>query len=322
MNRIRLAYKDLDATKTPTIQVATGAQDADGNNIMGPLQVSGADVTVTTMSKNDDPSPYTQIGTMDDQVIYVPETGELLLGKNVKAAMDALPKQEEIQIAYDKSEWREGDLRPEHYFACDAEVNGKTIKYNEDKLKSTLAELSVTNQFIKYDVGFNQDIEVNTLASECFTHDIGMDVDELIEVTQQAIDIAAQMDDLKAMLASDAYTDAEKEGIQARLDATTKASTLINDKCQKLFESGMTKMQGYLDQANLAITNVGSTSARLELIENRLQSQQTSLKELKEDNEGADVTALAVELSSADVSYKAALAATGKIIQNSLMNFI
>ncbi len=64
VNRIRLAYKDLDATKTPTIQVATGAQDADGNNIMGPLQVSGADVTVTTMSKNDDPSPYTQIGTM------------------------------------------------------------------------------------------------------------------------------------------------------------------------------------------------------------------------------------------------------------------
>ncbi len=321
--RIRLSYTDLEDV-TPKIQVASGAQDEDGNNIMEPLQVNDDDVVIETMSETDDPSPYTLIGTdaYSDKVIFVPETGELLLGSEVEEAIASLSKTEEIQITYDKTNWDEGDLRPEHYFACEATVNGATVKYNEDKLKSTLADLSVTNQYITYDVGFNQDITVNTLASDCFTHDIGLDVDELIEVTQQAIDLAAQMSDLESMLSSDKYTDAEKEEIQARLDATTKASTLINDKCQKLFESAMTKMQDYLDQANLALTNVGSTSARLDLIESRLESQQTSLQELKDDNESADITALAVQISSAEVSYNAALAATGKIIQNSLMNFI
>lgn len=327
INRIRLSYGELSDGMTPTIQIPTGNLDADGNKEFGALQVNGADLVVETMSKNGGTDPYLAINdpANADKAIFVPETGELLLGSNVKAAIDALPKSEEIQVAYEKSEWKEGDLRPEHYFACDAQVNGKTIKYNEDYLLSTKKEMDITKQYISYDVGFNQSLRVNTLASECFTHDIGRDVDELIQITQETADMDKLVQDLKSMVESGKYDDTTNPSLndlETRLAAANKAYTLLNDKCQKMFEHGMTQMQGYLDQTNLAMTNVGSRGARLEMVENRLRSQQTNFKELTVDNEGADVTELAIQLKSAALSYDAALMATGKIVQNSLMNFI
>ena len=63
-------------------------------------------------------------------------------------------------------------------------------------------------------------------------------------------------------------------------------------------------------------------SSDLDMVENRLQAQQTNFKQLASDNEGVDLTELAVQLSSAELSFEAALLATGKITQNSLMNFI
>lgn len=324
--RIRLSYDDLEDSDTiPTIQVPTGTQDADGNDILGPLQVNGGDVVSESVSIYDDPSPYELIATdptYADKIIFVPETGEMLLGADVKAAIEALPKTDEVRITYEKSNWEEGDLRPEHYFACEAEVAGQTIEYNLDRLLSTQAQLDITLQYISYDVGFNQSIRVNTLASECFTHDIGRDVDELIAITQEALDMEEQIADMQRKLASDLYTDAEKEDFQLRLDAMEKAYEYIEDKCQKLYEANITNMQGYIDQANLAITNSGSRSARVDLVESRLDTQQTTFTELKDDNEGVDITALAINMESASLSYQAALLATSKIISNSLMNFI
>jgi flagellar hook-associated protein 3 FlgL len=43
---------------------------------------------------------------------------------------------------------------------------------------------------------------------------------------------------------------------------------------------------------------------------------------LQTDNEGIDITQVAVELSSAELTYQAALMATGKIMQTNLMNYI
>lgn len=331
VNRIRLSYEDLNAGVKPTIKVPIQGSFTDGNQDFEELKINGNPLEIETMSKTgeEDPNtnPYLKINdpAYANKAIFVPETGELLLGSNVKAALDVLPKNEEIQISYQKDEWKEGDLRPEHYFACDAVVNGKTIKYNEDYLLSSKKEMDITKQYISYDVGFNQSLRVNTLASECFTHNIGRDVDELITVTQQTADMDKLVQKLQSMVDSGNYDDTTNpslKDLETRLAAANKAYTLLNDKCQKMFEHGMTQMQGYLDQTNLAMTNVGSRSVRLEMVENRLRSQQTNFKELTVDNEGADVTELAIQLKSAALSYDAALMATGKIVQNSLMNFI
>ena len=121
---------------------------------------------------------------------------------------------------------------------------------------------------------------------------------------------------LKEADAADAVT------LQTQLDAAEKALTLAKDKCQKLFESGITTFQKYLDDTNLSITECGTRSSKLSLIKNRMQNQKTTFETLKSENEDIDITEVAIQLSSAELTYQAALMATGKVSQTTLLNYI
>ena len=116
--------------------------------------------------------------------------------------------------------------------------------------------------------------------------------------------------------------EADKAKLKLQLDGAEKAYALSKDKCQKMFEHGITAFQGYLDDANLSITNCGTRSSKLELIENRMQSQKTTFETLKSENEDVDITDVAISLNSAELTYEAALMATGKVMQSTLLNFI
>ena len=85
---------------------------------------------------------------------------------------------------------------------------------------------------------------------------------------------------------------------------------------------GITSFQGYLDDANLCITACGTRSSKLSLIKNRMQNQKTTFETLKSENEDIDITEVAIQLSSAELTYEAALMATGKVMQTTLLNFI
>ena len=74
----------------------------------------------------------------------------------------------ELSVTYTKKGFSEGELRPEHYFDC------KNITDPDHPLEYTKSD-----QEIKFTVAFNQDIVVNTQASDMLTHAIGRDVDEL-----------------------------------------------------------------------------------------------------------------------------------------------
>ena len=65
-----------------------------------------------------------------------------------------------------------------------------------------------------------------------------------------------------------------------------------------------------------------AVSSKLELIENRMKSQKTTFETLKSENEDIDVTETAINLKSAEMTYEAALMATGKVMQTTLLNFI
>ena len=70
------------------------------------------------------------------------------------------------------------------------------------------------------------------------------------------------------------------------------------------------------------MTVVGNRGAKLDLIENRLTDQKTTFRTLQSENEDADETEVAVLLSSAQVSYEAALMATSEMIQKTLLNYL
>ena len=98
--------------------------------------------------------------------------------------------------------------------------------------------------------------------------------------------------------------------------------TFVSDKMQKMFESGQTSFEGYVKQVTLAGTQVGSRISRLELVSNRLLDLKTSVRDLADENENVDIINIGTEVKSASLIYEAALLATGKISQQTLLNYI
>ena len=316
IHRLRLSYQNVDGT-IPTI--AYKEKDAGGNYV-------DRTINCDVVSLYDTNNPYENVDA--DKAYLIKETGEILLGDDIyKKLMDTsddpatAANEKEIRVTYEKSDWKKGDLKPEHYFACSEKRTPPLtdIQYNQSYLAGTQER-----QAIEYDVGLNQRIRVNTTADEIFTHDIGRDVDDMIASLEESIAIEEMVAKLGDLLKDTANINdpAKKEQLEKQLAAANKALTFSNEKTQKLFEGSITKMQGHLDTVNLASTQNGTRSQRLELVSNRLMSQKTNFETLQSENEDADIAEVAIKLNSAGLTYNASLMATGKILQNSLMDFI
>lgn len=173
-----------------------------------------------------------------------------------------------------------------------------------------------------YDVGFNQTIRVNSTADECFKHGIGREADDIVSAMQNVLNLEATKATLEKLEKANEGDAGKLATIKKQLDAVNKALTYAKQKEQALFEGGISAFQKYLDDSNLCITNCGTRSSKLSLIENRMQNQKTSFETLKSENEDADITEVAIHLNSAELTYEAALMATGKVMQTTLLNFI
>ena len=328
IHRIRLAYKNIDdETTTVAPRITNEKLDADGNV----LAAATVDVTATIVSSKDIPSPYIDITdpSNKDKAFLVKETGELLIGEELYGNLMGLQDDEttttvnegEFRVTYEKSNWVTNDLKPEHYFACTDKSDADPanhISYNPEYLTNITKE----KQAIEYDVGLNQSIRVNTTADEVFVHAIGRDVDDMINVLQEISILDSKLTDLKKLAEENASDPAKSATLRDQVEAAQKAMTYLNEKRQSLFEHNITNMSKHLDRVNYATTNCGTREKKLELIENRLMSQKTSFEELQSENENIDISDAAIELRGANLAYEAALMATGKILQTSLVNYL
>lgn len=339
-HRIRLAYNDCIGEEDGAApEISFWQKNENGEYVQVIWNAKGVYVDGEP-AENDDGSPvdgiqiihsykdpYSVVADDPNAVIYVPETGEILLGnKRYDELMQAKDdpgttrNEGEIRVTYQKDHWQKGDLRPQHYFACtsyDPDDPTKTIAYNADYLTE-----NPDRQVIEYDVGFNQTIRINTTADECFTHGIGREADDLISAMQDVRNLENVQATLKELITRNEGNDDALATLQDQLDAVEKALTLAIDKEQKLFESGITAFQKYLDTANLAITNCGNRSSKLELVENRMKTQKTTFETLKSTNEDIDIAEVTIQLKSAGLVYEAALLAAGKVMQSTLLNYI
>ena len=355
VHRIRLAYNDCmnpdakppeAAGMIPTISFVKNA-NSDGSintTLWAGAAGSGATNVIKTMHPGND--PYTYISGNPDEIVYVPETGELLFGENRYKELMATKDSEatsnvnegEIRITYEKSHWQKGDLRPEHYFACEADkvdeagnvidTNGNVIT---DPTKQTAARINYNDtylttdkerQVIEYDVGYNQTIRINSRADECFNHGIGREVDDIINAMQNVLELEEAQADIKAIKDKLDDGDPNHAILQKQLDAVEKALTYAKEKEQKMFEGGISAFQKYLDEANVCVTACGSRGSKLDLIKNRSQNQKTTYETLKSENEDIDITEVAIQLTSAELTYDAALMAAGKVMKTTLLDFI
>ena len=317
IHRIRLAYNQVE--RFDGIQLV----DKDGKTVK---QTYTADTVSTTA----DPDPYKTIQDANkdgkEKIVFVPETGEVLFSdkayEKINTEAGAISGSEtEIRMNYKKSKWEVGDLRPEHYFACEGTTtkNGvaKTVSYNEEYLEGKKEK-----QSIEYDVGYNQKIEVNTTADEVFNHNLDRDVDDLVTALASLEKIESTRTDLKKVLSGLDEGTADYKEVQTKLEAADKAFSYIRENIHDLMQHTITSTQQYLDDTNVAITDNGTRESRLDLISNRLMDQQTTFKTLQSENEDVDIADVTIQLTSTKLTYDAALMATGKIMQTSLMNYI
>ncbi|MCM1261181.1 MAG: hypothetical protein NC313_00560 [Butyrivibrio sp.] len=218
----------------------------------------------------------------------------------VQARLDTMSAMDEIQKAEDKAQIEVNRIR------------NHLVEYNPDD----------KSQDIYYDVGFNQEIQVNTVADEVFTHGVKRDADDFTIYLEQLKKVEDKISDIESKMTEYAEDSQEYKDLKLELDAVNKAYTYVRDNVQTRFENQISKYQKYIDDTNVAVTNNGTRGSRLDLITSRLMNQKATFKDLQSNNEDADVSELAVQLKSSELTYEAALMATSKIMQTNLMNYI
>ncbi len=349
--RFRISYNNLDSLSKGgelnftmpdgTRVVAKAKTDANGDPVKG--TDGNPEVETTPVDKDGNPligvqvpeirefadqeEAYKAIADGFDGIAYIPSSGEMVFSEDIyyeKFHEKAFEGGGTFHVNYDKSNWKNGDINPVHYFKCietknvaasNEEPDWRRTAYNTQRDQGR-------DQDIYYDVGYNQQIQVNTRADEIFTHDVQRDMDDFEHYLNQLQAIETVEKNLKTKQAEFAEDSEEYKDIARRLEGVDKAYTYIRENIHTKFENQITKYQNYLNDSYVAMTDNATRGSRLELIATRLTNQQATFKELQQDNEGIDITEVAVEMTSAELTYNAALMATGKIMQTNLMNYI
>lgn len=336
--RIRLSYDKLNVPHTP---VEDGDPFAPIMTIDGTTTVTMPVKSITGLSQADIDAIYTNVP--DDEAYFIPETGEVILGKDIVEQVRTCTKG--VEVRYDKNDWQKGDLRPEHYFQCytpkrvspnqtDTRAYSNTypngIEYNFNRVDAqgnpvtSVAEtskiLGFKEQNLTYEIAYNQSININIHASDAYSHDIGRDIDELVNATQLVADSEIKIANIKGSLEKAA--DADKPTYEKMLAAAQKENDLLKEKMHKMYTAAITAFKGYSDGINQQIAQVGALTSRLDMTKNRVKDQKSNVKILADDNINADIAETALDFKNAQLALEAARLAAGKIANQTLLNYI
>lgn len=275
-----------------------------------------------TKTENGVETTETHIGT--NTISFIAETGEILFGDAIAERFKKMPSDTELRVTYDKSEWKKNDLDPVHYFYTEREgrtASGKekTLVYNEKFLEDPSKD---GRQIIEYDVGNNQTLQVNTTADEAFSHALGRDVEEVISMLEEYGSYQTSLQEVEKLIKSEQYEGDDALKLTRQKEALEEAMTRVLDKINKRCDELVKDCDGYFAKTQLAETDCGARLARLHMVQNRLEMQQTNFGELVSENEDADYTDLVIQLKSIEMTYQAALSAISYTMQTSLLDFI
>ena len=314
--RLRLSYKDLDKTQEGL------SGDPDKKSLT--LYVKNGSTTDTysvDIIENDYEIDQDSYG--GNKVYLNVTTGNLLFGSDIKTKVtDALSGTGEVYFLYDKFRWETGDAKPEHFFDCVDVGMPDPIVYDDRAYKKEHPD--TTEQDVIYNIGESQIMKINTSAEDVYSLAARRDLNEIYDALTAKDNADKKMATLKDMQEDTTrYPDEDSQRkIQELINAVEKEQEYLDNKINKMLSNGITKSGGYFDTINLAGTNMGSIVNRLTLVKNRLTEHQTTVTAQASDNENIDISTLAVEVNSATLSYGAALQVTGKISQQSLVNFL
>lgn len=308
---LKLAYDSVDGAGF-SVYSATSKKnyirvtDTDGN------EVSLDGVSVATKAVKDAATYY---AVKDNEINYIPETGELVFGKNV---YDKIKNAGNISVNYDKSQFEVGDLRPEMYFNC---IQTKTTADGSKIVDFTVDD---AGQNIKYEVSFNQYITVNAEGKDIIKHDMGNCIEDMANAVQDVLDIENTITKLKEMLEDPKYKGDEKaeKQINKMLEDADVELAMKRENMQKLFGNNMTNFQNFMDDVSAVQARVGTTVSKLKLIQTRVTEQKDNFDELKSLNEDVETEEAAIDLYQSELVYESSLATTSNVIKKTLLDYL
>ena len=323
LNSIKITYGD--GTVFDTITSNTDA-NGDFDNTLGFTHsntTDGFEVTVFETENdwaNNDPDKVKKVAS--NEMVYIKETGELIFGEKVAAALKE--NKATVDIQYDKTGFEKGQLRPEHYYNCTKLVDntGATLTENNTYTKFD-ANGDVIHFDIEYTVAANQTITINTEASDVFDSSLQRDIDEMIDILQRVISASDKMDQLTDMKRETQYASDEcQEWLDTWYKAAQKEFDFLNNSMQKLFDTELGKIDKYYAKMNLALTDLGCKKDSLDLTKTRVGDQQETVQDLQSKNDDIDLSQIIIDYTAAYTAYQASLTAAGKLGDSTLLNYI
>lgn len=295
--RIQLAYNKLSDTPPTSIRYFKDSveQTPITSNI---VSMSSSDANAYV------PGP--------DEVNYLADTGELILGSNVYAQLRTA---DNMKIEYTKTGFEQGNLKPEHYFNC-------TMSDSAKPEIGTITYTKAESQPIQYEINYNQKLTVNTEASNSITHEMGRVIDNILEAVNAVTSTESKLNEVNKRLADTNLTQAEIDRYNKLKDQLSTELTLKKKVMQQTFTKGNSASSQQQDKVNAALADLGSRGVRLELTENRLSSQKVDFEDLLSKNEDADMVETYIKYGSAETIYNASLSAAAKIVKNTLLNYL
>ena len=248
----------------------------------------------------------------DNEVIFIEETGEFIFGKNVANTIS--DNRADIHVEYTKKGFANGEAKPYYYYDC-RDISDDDARHHVSYTKE--------DQDINYTTASNTVTTINTQAGMIFDTEIQRDVNELVNVVQRSLDANAKVDKLKVMMNEAQYQDEESQKmLQGYLDAAQKEADFADDNMQKTYEHYITRFDGYMESVNIAIIDVGSKQNSLSLTKVRVENQQTTIEELKSNNEDRDISDIIIDYYASYNAYTSSLTAAGKLNESNLLKYI
>jgi flagellar hook-associated protein 3 FlgL len=298
--RLQLSYDELSSTAPDNIRFFK-------KNATGELVEQTPFTNITSVSVLDDDA-YTPA---DDAAHYIPETGEIILGKDV---YEMLRTADNMKVTYDKTGFEQGDLRPEHYFDC--------VMTDNSKPEQEPITYTKTDQQIQYEINYNQKLTVNTQGSDAFTHQIGRNIDEIVSAVADVTIVEEKIAEIEKRLSDTTLSEADVKRYEKMKGQLDTELVLKKEIMQKAFEKGMSSSTQEQDRVNTALADLGSRYVRLELTESRLSTQKVDFEDLLSKNEEVDLVETAIKFNSAETIYNASLSAASRVVQNTLLDFL
>ena len=301
VHRIKLAYDNLQCDEATPATTTIG------------LNVDGVSVPIITINKANSDAYYT-VGA--NNINYIPETGELILGENVFAAIQNADK---ISVSYAKESFEVGDLRPEHYFDCT-----KHAIQSDGTVKDTVFTQPEGGQDLNYEVNFSQTVTVNTEGKDVITHNMGNAILDMAQAVQDVLDAESMKTKLTAMLGDSTYSSnsAAVGRINKMLEDIDIELALKKENMQSLFGANTTNFKDYISDVTAQQSKSATRSNKLDLISERVTEQYANFKELMSSNEDIETEEAIIAYNQAEQVYNLALSATADVIQKTLLDYM